>query len=390
MVDTITEKQKALEYIPNETSKSGVLRGEILRGEDNVLKISSDWDDLFARAVNASVNMSHAWLGTFISEGYFKGDICFIVVWNESKLVALLPVSVQKLYGIRIAKIISSEVPTYLGLLLDPAYPDAIKVVVETWKKNKVAQVFQDKHVSSLDKVTQSLVKEFDNQGFNSAYGYKRISYGMDLGCTFEEYLEKYKSGKRRRKLAYVERQLFKNGNVKVKNYNAGDITPDILKRIAQVQEESWLKARGASVLKEPFYQKLLSNMSQAGFGYVWLMTIDGEDAAFAFNSIAHDFLYYQYVAFKLKFKSTLSIGQILLMQIIKDACDKNIKYIDFGHGEGDYKKFWSNYSRDMNWVIAGHGLAGNLMILCYKLMWFIAGQKKILSFYQRIKSLKK
>ena len=390
MDDTIAKKENALDGTPAKTQDKVVLRGEIIRGKDNVSKISSEWDRLFARAINTPVNMSRAWLGTFISEGYFKGEICFIVVWKGSELAALLPVAIQSICGIKIAKLISWEVPTYLGLLLDPDCPEAIKVVVETWIENKVAHVFNDKHVSSVDKATQSLVKEFNNHGFISKYGYKRINFLIEPGSSFDEYLKKHKSSKRRRKLAYDERQLFKSVNVEIKQYNGSDITADILKRIAQIQDESWLKRRGASVLKEPFYQKLLGNMSQAGFGSVWIMRIDGEDAAFAFNSISHGTLYYQYVAFKLKFRLASSVGQILLMQILRDTCERNIKYFDFGHGDAEYKRFWSNYSRDVDWVVAGHGLVGIVMVLGYKLMWFLAGQKKLFSFYQRIKALKK
>ena len=77
-------------------------------------------------------------------------------------------------------------------------------------------------------------------------------------------------------------------------------------------------------------------------------------------------------------------------MQIIRDACEKNIRYFEFGHGEGEYKRFWSNHNLDVKWVVAGHGLVGNIMLSFYRLAWFLAGQKRILSFYQRIRALKK
>jgi CelD/BcsL family acetyltransferase involved in cellulose biosynthesis len=389
MDETITEKVKTFKDIPGETADKNVLRGELIQGKENISRLSSDWDKLFARAKNASVYLSHAWIQTFIDEEHCKGELCFIAVWNGKELAALLPICIQNIFGIRIGKLISTEVPSYLGLLVDPDYPSAISIVAETWIKEKVAHVFHDKHVSSLDEATHNFVTELKHRGFNYKYGYQRISYGIELGCSFDEYMQKNKSGKRRRKLGYAERQLFNSGNVEVKNYKGKEITSEILKRIAQVQEESWLKQRGASVLKEPFYQKLLTSMSQAGFGSVWLMTIDGDDAAFAFTSIAHETLYYQYVAFKLKYESSLSIGQMLLMQIIRDACDKNVRYFEFGHGEGGYKRFWSNQSSNVLWVIAGRGLIGNIMILCYKLAWFLAGQKRILSLYQRIRDKK-
>jgi CelD/BcsL family acetyltransferase involved in cellulose biosynthesis len=385
MDKTIIDKEKYPGAYPIEAKTNCSLSGELIQGKENIERLSNNWDELFNRAKGASINLSRTWIQTFIDENHYRGKLRFITVWNDKKLVALLPLYIHKTFGIRIAKLISVEIPTYLGLLLDPDYPLAVSIVAETWIREKAAHIFDNKHVSTLDKATQSFVTELKNRGFKSTYGYERISYGMELGCSFEEYMQKTKTGKRRRKLGYAERQLFKDGNVKISNYTGKEITSEILRRIAQIQEESWLKSRGASVLKESFYQKLLNNMSQAGFGSVWLMTIDGEDAAFAFTSIAHDILYYQYVAFKLKYKSSLSIGQILLMQIIRDACERNIKYFEFGQGEAEYKRFWSNHKSNVLWVVAGCGFIGIITILFYRLAWLLAGQKYLLSLYKRI-----
>jgi hypothetical protein len=70
---------------------------------------------------------------------------------------------------------------------------------------------------------------------------------------------------------------------VKVEHYVNGEVTPDFLLRIATIEKESWLKRRGAAILQQRFYQELLLKMAQAGFGHVWLMTIDSEDAAFEY-----------------------------------------------------------------------------------------------------------
>lgn len=54
---------------------------------------------------------------------------------------------------------------------------------------------------------------------------------------------------------------------MKVKHYAGGEVTRDILVRIAAIEGQSWLKRRGAAVLAKPFYQKLLLKMAQAGYG---------------------------------------------------------------------------------------------------------------------------
>jgi CelD/BcsL family acetyltransferase involved in cellulose biosynthesis len=297
-----------------------------------------------------------------------------------------LPFSVQNFYGIRIGKLIGTEEPSYLGLLLDPNCPGASAVVAETWVREKVAHVFHDKHVFSLDEATHSFVTELNHQGYHYKYGYKRICHGIELGCSFDEYFEKFKSAKSRQTLRRKERKLFENKDVKLEYYTGEEIIPQILKRIAQIQNESWMKRRGAAILGQAFYLKLLTNMSKAGLSFVWLMTIDGEDAAFVYSFIAHGKLYYHWPAFKLKYESALSIGQILLKQVIQDACGQNIRFFDFEHGEGEYKKFWANQTHSVLWVVAGRGLAGNIAVLVYRAVWWFAGQKTLFKFYRRIR----
>ncbi|MHC4116619.1 MAG: hypothetical protein ACYSWO_03835 [Planctomycetota bacterium] len=46
-------------------------------------------------------------------------------------------------------------------------------------------------------------------------------------------------------------------------------ITPEVSRRIADIQLESWIKGRGGAALWQPFCQKLLMNMAEGGFAHV-------------------------------------------------------------------------------------------------------------------------
>jgi CelD/BcsL family acetyltransferase involved in cellulose biosynthesis len=389
MDDTITTKEQ-LQNGPNKTKDQTNLRGEFLRGKEDIQSLSRDWDNLFKRAKDAPVYLSRAWIQTFINHNRFKGKPCLIVVWKDSKLVALLPFYVQRICGISVGKLIGTEEPSYLGLLLDPEYPEAVAVVAETWIREKVAYAFQNKHVFSLDKATHDFIKELNRHGFVYKYGYKRICLCIELGCSFDEFIKKFKSSKSRQTIRRKERKLFENNNVKLDHFTGNEITPQILERIAQIQNESWMKKRGAAILGQPFYQNLLTHMAEAGLSSLWLMTINGDDAAFVYSFITNGKLYYHWPAFKLKYESGLSIGQILLMQSIRDACKEGVRFFDFGHGDAEYKRFWANKTQSVDWVVAGRGLPGHAVILCYRIAWWLAGQKKLFQFYRRLKNYRK
>jgi CelD/BcsL family acetyltransferase involved in cellulose biosynthesis len=391
MDDTITKREKSEKNNLKETKGQTDLRGEFIQGKEDIISLCRDWDKLFSRAKDAPAFFSSAWIQTFIKHNRFKGKPCLIAVWKGPKLVALLPFAVRSLCGIRIGCPIGTSEPSFLGLLLDPEYPEAAAVVAETWIREKAAHAFHNKHLSSLDSATYGFITELNRRGFACKYGYERICHYIELGCSFDEYLKKkITKGKRRYKLRYEEKKLYKSGNVKVTRYIGKDITPEILKRIATIQNESWMKKRSAAVLGQPFYQNLLSNMSEAGLGSVWLMTIDGDDASFAYTFITHGKLYYHWPAFKLKYESGLSIGQMLLMHIIRDACNENIQSFDFEHGDAEYKRFWSNKIHQVFWVVTGRSVSGHIAILCFRIAWWFAGQKKLFQVYRRLRKYRK
>lgn len=235
---------------------------------------------------------------------------------------------------------------------------------------------------------TNNFLDELARKGYCRRQVFRNPCFYFKLGCSFDEYFKKEASSKSRQNLRRRERRLFETGNVKVEHYADGKVTPEVLLRIAAVEEQSWLKRRGAAVLQKPFYQKLLLKMAKAGIGHVWLMTIDGEDAAFEYVFISHKRLQFGWRAFSLKYTSSVSIGQILMMHTIRDACSNGILSMDIGHGEADYKRFWADDSYKVNRVVAGCGLMGRLIATYYYLIWRLAEIEWFRSSYRRIRRI--
>lgn len=362
------------------------LHGEVVRSADNIAKIGQEWDDLFARVQEAPAFLSRAWAETFISEKRIRGIPLLIVVWAGPELVALLPMSIRSFFGIRLAEPIGATEPSYLGLLADLNYAGAIQVVADVWIRERVAHAFYDKYLSSLDEVTNKLIAELGCRGFTYKLGFRRICPWIRLACSFDEYLKNNKSAHSRQTIRRKERKLCNNKDVKQECYSGTEVTPEILRRIAVIQQESWMKERGAAVLGQPFYQKLLAEMAKAGFGRLWLLTIDNEDAAFIYFFVAHRKLDLKWTAFKLKYRKSGSVGMILTSWTIQKACEEGILSYDFGFGDADYKRFWATDNHNVERVVAGRGIWGYLAVFCYSATWWLAKSKWLFSLYHRFK----
>jgi len=364
---------------------------QIVEGAGSVSHFADDWDDLFVRAVDAPPYLSRPWVSTFIQEGRIKGTPQFILAWCANELVALFPLAVRKSMNTKIAEPIGTSQPSYLGLLLDPNHRLVVEDIAELIASEKVFDVYYSTDLSSEDLPTNDLLAKLAKKGYSCRKIFRNPCRRIQLGTSFDEYLKnKIKKGKRRYKLRYEEKKLFKYGDVRIARYIGKDITPKINSRVAAIQLESWMKRRDCAVLGQPFYQKLLMNMAEAGLSHVWLMTINGEDAAFAYSFIAHGKLHYYWPAFKLKYDSSLSIGQMLLMHTIREACKENILSFDFVHGDAEYKRFWANECYSVYRMAAGRGFTGRLMAICYCILWRMSNVKWCQSLFGLLKSIKR
>ncbi len=359
----------------------------IIEDAEGISQFSDDWDALFVRAKGASPFLSRFWLKTFIEEGRMTGNPFLVFAFCGGKLVALLPLEIRRVLGIKIAMPIGIELGVYLGLLLDSDYHSVIKDIADFIISEKFFSVYYSANLSSRDEATNELLNELKARGCSCRKVFRDPCFCMPLDCSFDEYLKKnITRGKRRRQLRYLEKKLYESAQVSVSRYIGDEIAPEVNRRVAAIQLESWMKRRGAAVLGKPLYQKLMENMATGGLGQVWLMTINGEDAAFVYSFVAHGRLHYFWPAFKLKYESQLSIGKILLMHVIRDACEDGIQLFDFLYGDADYKRFWATDCHEVFRVAAGRGFAGHLGVMfCYGFLR-LKEIKLLHTFYRQIK----
>jgi CelD/BcsL family acetyltransferase involved in cellulose biosynthesis len=365
------------------SEQSQNVRLQIVESVEGISEFGGQWDDLFARAVDAPPFLSRPWVVTFVEEGRISGTPVFILAWDGTTLVALLPLAVRECMNVKVAVPIGTGQGSYLGLLLDPDYPSAVETMVDRIVSEKIFDVYCSTDLYSEDPATNELLDHLVRKNYSCRRVYRNPCPCIRLGCSYEEYLERTKSAKSRQTLRRKERQLHKKYAVNVEYYQGDEATSTTINRIASIQKESWMKRRGAAILGQSFYRKLLLTMSEAGLGRVWIMTIDGADAAFVYALVAHRRLYYAWTAFKLEYASSFSIGQFLTNWTIHDACGDGILLYDFEHGDADYKRFWSTDNYSVYRVVAGRGICGNFIVGFYFVVWRLS-RIKWLKYYYR------
>ncbi len=361
---------------------------QIVKGAKGISEFGEDWDDLFARAVDAPPYLSRPWVNVFINEGQLSGIPLFVLAWSGGKLVGFIPLALCKFMTVKVARPISTGKASYLGLLLDADYPSVVECIADLITSQKLFDLYCSEELSSEDAVTNDLLNKLSQRGYSCRKVPRVLCPYVQLGCSFEDYLKNNKSRQSRQKLLRKERKLYKDRDVKVECYSGSEITRELIRREALIQQESWLKRRGAAVLVNPFYEKLSLKMAEAGFGRIWLLTINGEDIAFTYALSAHKRHYYEWTAFKLKYATSLSVGVVLIMTTIRKICEEGALSCEFGHGDSEWKRRWADKCYEVDRVVVGRGFGGRLLAVCYFIIWRCSKVKCLHSLYRRMKSI--
>lgn len=340
-------------------------------GIDGINTIREEWDDLLLRSNCASPYVSRAWAETWITHDSKPECYRIIAAHHNSLLVGILAVKIRKAAAIPVVEGIGESNPSYLGVLTDSKYPEAIKAIA-AWLTNEApfhALVFRN--IYAIDDDTNSL---FHNLVINSWRQYRQAritAWRAVLEESLEAYLRRHKSGKSRNTLRRKQSALHRAHQVEIERCQGIAIDSKVVSRLAEVSRKSRKQQQEIAFLCEPFYQILLLNLAKVGLAQAWIMKINGEDAAFIVGMQANRWFYYKWVAHDENYDN-LSIGQVLLMRCISDCCDDGFKVFDFGHGTFEHKRFWCANQDTVDRVAIGRGALGTAVSAAMNIKWHL------------------
>jgi len=333
------------------------------------MDLESAWCDLFHRVRRVDTFRSYAWTAAFLETGAYTGRAQILTAWSGDRLVAVLPVAVQRRWGVRVARPIGDRMPSYLGVLVDPGCPEVVDRLADFVRENRLFDVFITNNCSSEDKAMQRFVECLSEQERLCATAHRNVCHVIELEGDFESYLSAHHLTRRCKKLRWERRRIVDKHDCTIQSFCGSEVTSEVLDRLAAIQQASWMRRRGAAVLGRPFYRHLIARLATAGLVRVWILNMEGQDVAFVCCLTAPDWWHLKWLAFKLSHAS-LSPGKVLMMHTIRSACEAGVERYDFGHGEAEYKRFWATEQHGVDRCAAGRGWRGRVAVAVYRCLW--------------------
>jgi len=325
----------------------------VVRGKDAVLALRPEWDDRAARAGDASPFLSSAWTSPWLERA--RGEPVAVAASAGGRLVALLVLVVRRVGPARVAVAPGAEHPSYHGLLRDASRPDAASVVADACVAHDLFDALRLDDVWSQDDSTTSLLRALAARGFFVARRPRNPCLAVALCADPDAFVRARLSKKSRQNLRHEARRLAELGATSIVRLDGPQISRDAVRRAAAVQRDSWMERRGAAVLHEDFHESLALSAARGSLAHLWFLTIDGDDAAFAFAVRGGARLHLVWTAFRLRYRER-SPGKALVHRVVRDACSLGMTAFDFGHGDAAYKRAWATEVHAVERVIAWRG----------------------------------
>lgn len=323
------------------------------------------WRELQDNVEGATVYTSFEWLTSWWKAFHSDGEMYVVGVWNESNLVALVPLLYRNEsllgHGIRVLASWTNDHTPRMDFLVAPS---------SAWALDEVA-----KHLAEKAPRWNTLVMDVSLSGSQVGELANRL---CSLGCSQgseESVASPYLPGPASWK--ELEDSLSKSTRKKTKqraNRLARDealnvkmgVDADSMDAVCKVARKSWqhLKA-GTSIDSEAdpkqreFYRLLALAAAARGWLRLPILELDGQAVAFQYNLEHSGVIYHLKAGFDEEL-GKLAPGQLLNIAVLKDMIADGLDEYDFAGNAGHHKLQWSKKVREHHKRIVFHRRASD------------------------------
>ncbi len=308
-------------------------------------------------------DLKNVWLGFekknglhFFQKFYFiknfisgkKGKFIFIVLSSQEKVFCILPLHINKIFGLKILQWIGTKEFDYCGPILNnfENFVSNKKSFNKLWKKIltnlDIDFIFFDRQIRKIYDFNNPFVFFLKNNFVSKVFF-------IDLTTNYDTYLNKIKNKKFLNEFQRTKTKLIEQSNIEFYNL---DINNEELK-IEEIleQKKNFLERKNINHIINQDMYKLFSRfkIEDPNSIKIGILKVNKEIIAANIGLIFNKrFYYYMPVMFNEKFNK-FSPGKILLSYLIEWSIINKLEIFDFGLGDENYKKYWSNNSENLS-----------------------------------------
>lgn len=318
-------------------------------------KLKEDWLDLENKG-DFYFFQKYEYINNLIKSFNINSYI-IIVIYSENAPIAIFPLELKIFKKIKILQWLGADQSDYCCPLIDKKKLLNKLNFQFIWKKilgdiKNLDIIFLSKQPEFINNVLNPFVQYLQNNYFSKVYLVKLTNSDIDYLSLIEN--KKFISEFKRTKKKLLENNTIKFSSVV--GLRANNLISNIM-----FKKISSLEKRGLSHFINENFISFYKNLITLYPNKVIVSTLEINNEIIAANiGIMENkrFYYFLPVVFSEKFKS-FSPGKLLIYELINWSNKQEVEIFDFGLGEENYKKYWSNYSIRMFRHLSYKGLKG-------------------------------
>lgn len=272
----------------------------------------------------------------------------FIILTFKDKTLAILPLEIKKTFGLKVLQWLGTKEFDYCGPLISNFEKEGIPKTLfrDVWKKIYLEHIKTD--LILLDKQLEK-INDFKNpfvDNFNNILASK--IYSIKLPNDYQSFLKNIANKKFINEFTRTKGKLLSENKVEFCDIEAKDTNfgiSDIIKQKARIldkrKKNHILDSKMISILNK--FKERNSNLVK-----ITTLKVNGELVAANLGLILKSrYYYYMPVLFSEKFNK-YSPGKVLISHLIEWSIVNKIDFFDFGLGDENYKKYWSNLNENL------------------------------------------
>jgi CelD/BcsL family acetyltransferase involved in cellulose biosynthesis len=304
-----------------------------------------------------------AWVRTIGAAGGWRLNVA--TLWQDNRLVAVLPLCIRRYKGVRILEWIGARVSDYCDGLIDPSL-DGNVALLTLWQAvnrrggfdvARLSHVRNDAHIFGVLEAFDPWTETLEDAG------------GVPIAWTTGEQWLQHQTAAMRERVKYNARRMAKAGFA-VRVWESSEPCARIIDTLV-AQKRPWLAARGlSSMINEPggvdFLQSAVAG--SAARGELHLSTVQNQDRIAACNlAFVRNGVIYGYIAsFDPEF-AKYSFGRALWDRLLMWACDSGQRRLDLLLGAYDYKTEYNCTLEPVRTQVIARSLFGRAAVAFYR-----------------------
>lgn len=355
----------------------------VIRSAEDWARLQEPWQRLLEEADVRSPFMTWEWLDAWSRQFTDDRELQILVCSDNDEVIAILPlvstVRRRARVGVTTVKLLGNGLSDRLGLLVRPGREDAMAAVARCLKEGGVDwDILELEDLDCEDPLAKALEAGLRSVGISARFTESVRCPYVTLAADWETfYADRF--GKKTRKSNRVKlRKLGAMGDMGLRwVVEPQDVVP-ALEAIRAMDERRAYHGEERirpfdSDRGQQFFRDFGTRFAENGWLQLGLFELDGAAVAYSFG-FRFKGRHFDYFGGFIPSLFKLSVGRLLMVEIIKHCFEEHVTEVDFLRGLESWKEEWTELNRPNGTLTAYNpSLGSRVRVLLQKIPWFQA-----------------